>query len=94
VLALLVTLTGLAMAIAPLAQARRILRRSSAADVSLLLFVAVALGTGMLALYGLQLGHPALYGPSGFSALANLSVVALVLRLRRAHQPEFVRDCA
>ena len=73
---------GVVMALAPLLQARQILRRRDGDDVSISFLAIIACGAAMWAAYGLAAGDPVIVVPNALGVLTNSATVALAWRFR------------
>lgn len=76
---------GLAMALAPLLQLRRMLLLGSAREISRGFLSVIAVGAGCYAAYGLALGSPYLVIPNTVGVITNVAVVLTATRLRHAN---------
>lgn len=75
---------GVVMALAPLLQLRRMLRRRSSADVSIGYLVLLLPGFCLWVSYGIASGAPALVVPNIAAAMIGGVTLAVALRLRNA----------
>jgi MtN3 and saliva related transmembrane protein len=73
---------GVAMAVSPLLQIRRIRRRCSSSDVSLGAYAVLIVGFVLWIAYGLALGNPALIVPNSVALGVAAMTVAVALRYR------------
>ena len=73
---------GVAMAVAPLLQVRRILRRRSSHDVSLGYLVVLLVGFVLWVAYGVSLRNPALIVPNAIAFAVGATTIAVALRFR------------
>ncbi len=83
VLAVAASAWGVLMGIAPLLQIRRMLRERSSRDVSLGYFAILLAGFLLWISYGIAAGNPVLVIPNSVALLVGVSLVVVVLRLRR-----------
>lgn len=81
-LAVVAATCGVAMALAPLLQASRVLKRGQADDVSVGWLVVVAGGATMWALYGISIPNWALIIPNAIATIVSAMTIAVVLRVR------------
>jgi uncharacterized protein with PQ loop repeat len=87
-LAVLAAVCGVAMGLAPLLQASRVMRRRRADDVSAGWLVVIVGGASAWAAYGISLDNWALIVPNTVGVVAAAVTLAAVLRVRRrSHQP-------
>lgn len=82
VLAVVAATWGLVMAVAPLLQVRRMLRRRSSADVSVGYLVLLLPGFCLWVAYGIASGDAALIVPNTVAALIAAVTIVIALRLR------------
>lgn len=83
VLAVVAASWGVAMAVSPVLQIRRMLQTRSAEDVSLGYFGILLPGFALWIAYGLSRGDLALIVPNSVALLVTLTTVGIALRLRR-----------
>ena len=74
---------GVAMAVAPSLQIRRMLRRRSSHDVSLGYFSILLVGFVLWFAYGIALGNLALIVPNGVALAVGATTIGTALWLRR-----------
>jgi MtN3 and saliva related transmembrane protein len=74
---------GLVVAMAPLLQLRRIVRRRSSADVSAALFAIICINNACWVAYGIAADVPALVLPNSASCVTTLAVLLVTLAFRR-----------
>jgi uncharacterized protein with PQ loop repeat len=87
-LALVAAVCGVAMALAPLLQATRVVRRRRADDVSAGWLAVIVGGASAWAAYGVSLGNWALIVPNTVGVVvAAITLVAVLLVRRRSPQP-------
>jgi uncharacterized protein with PQ loop repeat len=70
------------MAVAPLLQIRRILRRRSSHDVSLGYLLVLLVGFVLWVAYGVSLRNPALIVPNTIAFCVGATTIAIALRFR------------
>jgi MtN3 and saliva related transmembrane protein len=73
---------GILMAVSPLLQIRRIVRRRSAADVSIGYLLVLQVGFGLWVAYGPALGNAVLVLPNSLAMLVGTVAVATAWRYR------------
>ena len=73
---------GVFMALSPLLQIRRMLKRRSSKDVSVSYFGVLLIGFGLWALYGISLGNPALVVPNSVALVIGILTVLIALKFR------------
>ncbi|MFL5846880.1 MAG: SemiSWEET family transporter [Solirubrobacteraceae bacterium] len=78
---------GLVMAVSPLLQVSRIVRRGSSADVSALQLAVGLIGTGLWCAYGLTRHDQTIIAANGVATVVNALALMTVLRFRGAPQP-------
>lgn len=83
VLAVVAASWGVAMAVSPVLQIRRMLKTRSAEDVSLGYFGILLPGFALWIAYGIARGDLALVVPNTVAMVVTLTTVAIALRLRR-----------
>ncbi|GEN78597.1 SemiSWEET family sugar transporter [Actinotalea fermentans] len=83
VLAVVAASWGVAMAVSPVLQIRRMLQTRSAEDVSLGYFGILLPGFALWIAYGLSRGDLALVVPNSVALVVTLTTVGIALRLRR-----------
>jgi MtN3 and saliva related transmembrane protein len=81
-LALFAAFWGVMMAIAPLLQIRRIIRRNSSDDVSLAYLAVLQVGFVLWVAYGIALANPALIIPNSVALLVGVATIVVTLRYR------------
>jgi MtN3 and saliva related transmembrane protein len=73
---------GVAMAVSPLLQIRRIRHRGSSHDVSVGAYLVLIVGFVLWIAYGVSLGNPALIVPNCVALAVAVTTVAVALRYR------------
>jgi uncharacterized protein with PQ loop repeat len=84
VLAIVAATWGVAMAISPTFQIRRILQRRSAADLSLTYLGVLQIGFALWIAYGISLPNVALIVPNAVAFAVGIVTLLLAVRFRRA----------
>jgi uncharacterized protein with PQ loop repeat len=84
ILAVCATFAGLAMALSPILQMRRMRRTRSSNDVSLLYFGLIALGFVVWIAYGLSISNYVVAGTNAASLTFMILTILVALRYRRA----------
>ena len=74
---------GVAMALAPLFQVRRVLARGQADDVSLAFLGVIAVGSTCWCAYGISTGDPFLIIPNTLGVITNVGTLLVVRRYQR-----------
>ncbi|MCW3041528.1 MAG: Sugar efflux transporter for intercellular exchange [Solirubrobacterales bacterium] len=87
ILASSVGVFGLILAVSPLLQMSRIVRRGSSADVSALQLVVAFIGTSLWCAYGVTRHDDTVVTANGVATLVNAAALLTVLRFR-ARVPE------
>ena len=83
---ILASAMGVAMALAPLFQVRRVLERGRADDVSLAFLVVIALGSSSWCAYGISTGDPYLIIPNTLGVITNVGTLLVVRRYQQRSQ--------
>jgi MtN3 and saliva related transmembrane protein len=83
-LAVVAATWGVLMAISPLLQIQRMVRRRSSADLSLSYMGVLLVGFTLWMAYGLALGNLALIIPNGVAFTVGVATVLVALRYRTA----------
>ncbi len=73
---------GVVMALSPVLQIRRIVRRRSSEDVSLGYLLVVTVGFTVWIAYGAALGNAALIVPNSVALVVGMTTILVVLRYR------------
>ncbi|HEU4448717.1 MAG TPA: SemiSWEET family transporter [Gaiellaceae bacterium] len=73
---------GVVMALSPVLQIRRILRRRSSRDLSVAYLLVLVLGFGLWLAYGAAIGNPALVVPNAVALAVGLATIGVVVRYR------------
>ena len=74
---------GVAMALAPLFQVRRVLERGQADDVSLTFLAVIAAGSMSWCAYGISTGDPFLIIPNTLGVITNVGTLLVVRRYQQ-----------
>jgi MtN3 and saliva related transmembrane protein len=91
-LAIIASLYGVLMGVAPVLQIRRMLRERSSRQVSLGYFTVLLLGFAVWFAYGVAARLPALIVPNSVAFLVSLAVITVALRLRRHERPALANE--
>lgn len=94
VLAVVAASWGVAMAVSPVLQIRRMLQTRSAEDVSLGYFSILLPGFALWIAYGTARGDLALVVPNSVALLVTITTVAIAVRLRRVNAADAERLAA
>ena len=86
VLAIVASTFGVVMGVAPALQIRKMLTERSSRDVSIGYFAILAIGSTLLASYGVSLGNLAILIPNVVAFLADITTMLVAHRLRRQEQ--------
>jgi uncharacterized protein with PQ loop repeat len=73
---------GVAMALSPILQIRRMLDRRSSADLSLAYLSVLQVGFTLWVAYGISLGNAAIFVPNAVAFAVGLVTIALAARYR------------
>lgn len=79
---------GILMGVAPLLQARRILKLKSSHDISIGFFSVVVVGQFTWVAYGIALGNAAVIVSNGCGMFVNIFIIIVTLVIRRQQQGE------
>jgi MtN3 and saliva related transmembrane protein len=82
-LAILAASWGVAMALSPILQIRRIVERRSSADLSLTYQAVLQVGFTLWVAYGISLQNAAIYVPNSVAFSVGLVTIVLAARFRR-----------
>lgn len=77
---------GVFMALSPLLQIRRIMRRRSSSEISLGYFYVLIVGFCLWIAYGLSIGNPALVVPNAVALIVAVATVTVAVRYRTARR--------
>ena len=75
---------GVLMALAPLLQIRRMLRRRSSADISIAYLGVLEIGFSLWVAYGISLGNPAIFVPNSVAFLIGAATLVIAIRFQRS----------
>lgn len=81
-LAVLAASWGVAMALSPILQIRRMLDRRSSADLSVASLSVLQIGFTLWIAYGISLGNAAIFAPNAVAFAVGLVTIALAVRFR------------
>jgi uncharacterized protein with PQ loop repeat len=87
ILATMAAVFGVLMGVAPLLQARRILRLKTSRDISIGFFCVPVVGQSIWVAYGIALANAAVIASNGAGVLANVAVIIVAIRWRAAYAP-------
>lgn len=73
---------GVAMALSPVLQITRILRRRSSEDVSIAYYLVLMVGFGLWIAYGASIDNLALVVPNAVALMVGLITIGIALRFR------------